>query len=199
MIAIVGGTTSGYSETGNLNIDSTPSSRMTIDSTPGVGTTITLWLPVSADAARVQNTGPGKAFDRPSRTATILLVDDEELVRFADREIPKDQGLLMIPGEDLFYYSTGRRPLFPVVMFDHTINPYSPAEIAEVARQRKICWLIVKKHTQLNGEPVENKDQLLELLRGEYVPMKNLSNYEIFRRNADGGYPASAETPAGRN
>ena len=89
----------------------------------------------------------------------------EELVRFTDREIPKDQGLLMIPGEDLFYYTTGRRPRFPVLMFDHTVNPYSPEEIVEISRSRNICWLIVKKNLQRSDEPVEDKARLLELLR----------------------------------
>ena len=55
----------------------------------------------------------------------------------------------MIPGEDLFYYATGRRPRFPVLMFDHTVNPYSPEEIVEISRRRNICWLIVKKNLQL--------------------------------------------------
>src|SRR6266404_6683486 len=57
--------------------------------------------------------------------------DFEELVRYAEKEIPKEDGILMIPGEDLFYYTTGRRPRFPVLMFDHTVNPFSPEEIVE--------------------------------------------------------------------
>ncbi len=89
----------------------------------------------------------------------------EELVRFTDREIPRNQGLLMIPGEDLFYYTTGRRPQFPVLMFDHTVNPYSPEEIVEISRRRNICWLVLKKNLQLNADPVENKNRLLDLLR----------------------------------
>jgi hypothetical protein len=109
----------------------------------------------------------------------------EELVRFTDREIPKDQGLLMIPGEDLFYYTTGRRPRFPVLMFDHTVNPYSPEEIVEISRRRNICWLIVKKKLQRSDEPVEDKARLLELLRGDFAPVQSLANYDIFRRNAD--------------
>jgi hypothetical protein len=109
----------------------------------------------------------------------------EELVRFTDREIPKDQGLLMIPGEDLFYYTTGRRPRFPVLMFDHTVNPYSPEEIVEISRRRNICWLIVKKNLQRNDEPVEDKTQLLELLRGDFAHVQSLANYDIYRRNAE--------------
>jgi hypothetical protein len=113
----------------------------------------------------------------------------EELVRFTDREIPKDQGLLMIPGEDLFYFTSGRRPRFPVLMFDHTINPYSPEEIVELSRRRNICWLILKNNLQLGGEPVEDKSRLLGLLRGDFAPVQTLTNYEIYRRNADSGCP----------
>jgi len=116
----------------------------------------------------------------------------EELVRFTDREIPKDQGLLMIPGEDLFYYTTGRRPRFPVLMFDRTINPYSQEEIVEISRRRNICWLILKKNLQLNGDPVEDKGRLLDLLRNDFAPVQSLKNYDIYRRKANSGCPAVA-------
>jgi hypothetical protein len=123
----------------------------------------------------------------------------EELVRFTDREIPKDQGLLMIPGEDLFYYTTGRSPRFPVLMFDRTVNPYSPEEIVEISRRRNICWLILKKNLQLNGEPVEDKNRLLDLLRDDFAPVQSLANYDIYRRNADGGCPDAAPSRPGKN
>src|SRR5207247_11066346 len=35
--------------------------------------------------------------------------DFEELVHYAEKEIPSDDGILLLPGEDLFYYVTGRR------------------------------------------------------------------------------------------
>jgi len=108
----------------------------------------------------------------------------EELVRFTDREIPKNQGILMIPGEDLFYYTTGRHPQFPVLLFDRTINPYSPEEILEISRRRNICWLILKKNIQRNDEPVEEEPRLLELLLGDFAPVQSLDNYEIYRKSA---------------
>jgi hypothetical protein len=106
----------------------------------------------------------------------------EELVAFADREIPRDAGILMIPGEDLFYYATGRHPRFPVLMFDHTVNPYSPEEIVSLARERNICWLVVKKNLQVAADPVEDKSRLLGLLRADFVPVQTLANYDIYRR-----------------
>jgi len=118
----------------------------------------------------------------------------EELVRFTEREIPKDQGILMIPGEDLFYYATGRGPRFPVLMFDRTVNPYSPEEIVEISRRRNICWLIFKKNLQRNDEPVEDKSRLLDLLRRDFAPFQSLANYDIYRRNADSGCPDSSRS-----
>jgi hypothetical protein len=123
----------------------------------------------------------------------------EELVRFTDSAIPKDQGLLMIPGEDLFYYATGRRPRFPVLLFDHTVNPYSPEEIVEISRRRNICWLILKNNYQRNDEPVEDRDRLLELLGRDFAPVQSLANYEILRRNADSSCPDAASSRPGEN
>jgi hypothetical protein len=106
----------------------------------------------------------------------------ERLVRFARQEIPVEDGLLLIPGEDLFYYTSGRRPRFPVLMFDHTVNPLSPEEIQRTARARNIRWLIVKKDLQINGEPVEDKDRLLSLLRQDFHLVQNLGIYDVYRR-----------------
>ena len=123
----------------------------------------------------------------------------EELVRFADREIPKDQGLLMIPGEDLFYYTTGRRPRFPALLFDRTVNPYSPEEIVEISLRRHICWLILKRNLQRNDDPVEDKSRLLQLLRGDFAPAQSLANYDIFQRNADSACTDTAPSQPGGN
>jgi hypothetical protein len=107
----------------------------------------------------------------------------ERLVRFAQQEIPVEDGLLLIPGEDLFYYTTGRRPRFPVLMFDHTVNPLSPEEIQRMARARNIRWLIVKKELQVNGEPVEDKARLLALLSQDFQLVQSLGIYDVYRRD----------------
>ena len=108
----------------------------------------------------------------------------EELLRYCEREIPERDGILMIPGEDLFYYTSGRHPQFPVLMFDHTVNPYSPEEILQLSRARNIRWLIVKRELQLQADPVENKDRMLELLRRDFEPVERLDNYDIYRKKS---------------
>ena len=91
----------------------------------------------------------------------------------------------MIPGEDLFYYATGRRPQFPVLVFDHTVNPYDPGEILELSRSRRIGWLIVKRNVQLEQDPVEDKDRLLKVLRQDFKPVKSLDNYGRVSTNSE--------------
>lgn len=106
----------------------------------------------------------------------------EELVRYTEREIPRDEGLLILPGEDAFYYATGRRPQFPVLLFDHTVNPYSPEEILKICRERNIRWLIVKQDLQNEDEGVEQeRDRLTEALEQEFEQVESLKNYDIYR------------------
>jgi hypothetical protein len=106
--------------------------------------------------------------------------DFEELVRFTENNIPRQDGLLMIPGEDLFYYTTDRRPQFPVLMFDPS-NPYSPDEILKFSRDRGIHWLVVKKDLQRKEEPVSDKARLLALLDQDFTVVTRLTNYDIYR------------------
>jgi hypothetical protein len=106
----------------------------------------------------------------------------EELVRYSEKEIPKDDGLLMIPGEDLFYYTTGRHPRFPVLMFDHTVNPYSPLRVQAVAKSANINWLVVKRNLQIQGTPYEDEAQLLQLLLGDFQFVQHLENYDVYKR-----------------
>jgi hypothetical protein len=110
--------------------------------------------------------------------------DFEELVEYTEKEIPRDDGILCLPGEDLFYYTTGRHPRYPVLMFDHTVNPYSPQEIVELARARNIQWLIVKNELQLEEEPLEQKDELMNLLLRDFESVESLDNYEIYKRKS---------------
>jgi hypothetical protein len=91
----------------------------------------------------------------------------------------------MLPGEDLFYFTTGRTPQFPVVMLDNTVNPYAAAQIVQLARQRNVRWLIVKRRLQLQEEPLSFRPQLLELLSRDFTHAESLNNYDIYRRRLE--------------
>ena len=54
----------------------------------------------------------------------------DELLRYAQANIPVADGIVLLPGEDPFYFVTGRTPQFPVLLFDPATDPYSPAQLA---------------------------------------------------------------------
>jgi hypothetical protein len=108
----------------------------------------------------------------------------EELVRFTDSEINRQDALLVIPGEDLFYYTTGRHPRFPVAAFDYTVNPYTAEQIFELSRVHKVAWLVVKRTVQLDPDPLEDRQRLLSLLQQDFKQVKTLANYDIYQRKA---------------
>jgi hypothetical protein len=96
--------------------------------------------------------------------------------------IPFDDGIVLIPGEEPFYFATGRAPRFPVPFFDPTIDPYSPAEIAALVRTHNIRWLIVKTDVQTEGDPTPDRAALMQLLMQEFMPVAHLRGYDVFRR-----------------
>ncbi len=107
----------------------------------------------------------------------------EELVRYADQKIPQDEGILLLPGEDPFYYATGRRPQFPVLLFDHTVNPYSPQQILQICRERNIKWLVVKQDLQDEDDGVnQEEEQITAALEEDFEQVDSLGNYEIYHR-----------------
>ena len=108
------------------------------------------------------------------------LPEFDELVAWTDAHVPRGDGILFLPGEDLFYFATGRRPRFPVVMLDRTVNPYSPAQIAAIAERRGIRWVVVKERLQLNGTPYPELGDTIHLLSARYRPVAFLRNYIVW-------------------
>jgi hypothetical protein len=108
----------------------------------------------------------------------------DALAAYAKAKIPAGDGLLIIPGEDPFYYATGREPRFPVLLFDNVGNPYSPEEIAVMVRAHDIRWLVVKRQLQLQPEASaweEANQRLVDLLRRDCKKTDELDNYDIYR------------------
>jgi hypothetical protein len=106
----------------------------------------------------------------------------DELLRYAQANIPQDDGLILIPGEDPFYFATGRVPGFPVLLFDPTTDPYSPAEAAALARTQNVRWLIVKRDLQMKVDPTPDRAEMLTLLMKEFTLAAHLRGYDVYRR-----------------
>jgi len=110
------------------------------------------------------------------------IAEIDELLRYAQANIPFEDGIVLIPGEEPFYFATGRAPRFPVPFFDPTIDPYSPAEIASLARARNIRWLIVKTDVQTKEDPTPQREATMNLLMSEFRLAARLRGYEVYRR-----------------
>ena len=106
----------------------------------------------------------------------------DELLRYAATNIPVSDGLLLLPGEDPFYFVTGRTPQFPVLLFDPATDPYSPAQLVDLARQRNIRWLIVKRELQIKEDPTPQADAVRKALLGDFALKEQLAGYDIYRR-----------------
>jgi hypothetical protein len=110
------------------------------------------------------------------------LPEIDDLLRYAQANIPLDDGIVLLPGEEPFYFVTGRVPRFPVLLFDPTTDPYSPAETAALARPLNIRWLIVKRDLQIKVDTTPNRAATLNLLMNEFAPAAHLSGYDVYRR-----------------
>jgi hypothetical protein len=110
------------------------------------------------------------------------LPEFDELLRYASANIPVGDGLILIPGEDPFYFATGRVPQFPVLLFDPATDPYLPAEVAALVRARNIHWLIVKRDLEIKEDPTPERAATMQALLQEFTAVARLRGYDVYRR-----------------
>ncbi|VWX52760.1 GAF domain-containing protein [Novosphingobium sp. 9U] len=104
---------------------------MTIESRPGLGTNVRLWLPVCVDEDASDGTAQALAAG-PAGSGTALLVDDEELVRMSTAEMLADLGYAVTEAssgeEALQRVREGLRPR--VLVTDHLMPGMSGTQLA---------------------------------------------------------------------
>ncbi|MXO93890.1 PAS domain S-box protein [Erythrobacter arachoides] len=128
---------------------------LTIESQPGEGTEIALWLPVSATPTVVKPEEP-KASERAGR-GIALVVDDEFLVRFSTADMLSDMGYEVVEAgsgeEALQLIAQGLEPILLVT--DHLMPGITGTELVTEVRSRlpTIQVLIVSGYADLEGLP----------------------------------------------
>ncbi|MEC3948073.1 PAS domain S-box protein [Sphingobium sp. HWE2-09] len=126
---------------------------LTIDSRPGLGTTVVLWLPTTQDdVARIERAG-----DIISSTGAgrVLLVDDEDVVRASTADMLIDLGYEVVEArsaeEALLLLNEGLKP--DLLVTDHLMSGKDGTELAREALRRlpDLRPLIVSGYADVDG------------------------------------------------
>jgi PAS domain S-box-containing protein len=111
---------------------------LTIQSRLGQGTTIDLWLPLSDAAPETVRTAAGP-FELPKTCGSVLLVDDEELVRMSTADMLSDLGYTVTEvasGEQaLHLIKSGEH--FDFLVTDHLMPGISGLDLAQEVRSAR--------------------------------------------------------------
>jgi PAS domain S-box-containing protein len=108
---------------------------LNIESRPGVGTNVELWLPAS-DLPAEETASAAPASVAPAKAGTAMLVDDEELVRESTADMLEDLGYEVVQAasaeEALRLIRGGLRP--DVLMTDHLMPGMNGTELAGIVQ-----------------------------------------------------------------
>jgi CheY-like chemotaxis protein len=127
---------------------------LTIQSRPGVGTNITIWLPASEAPADV-GAAPAEDSSGPVAAGTALLVDDEELVRMSTSDMLADLGYSVVEAasaeEALQLLQRGLRP--DLLVTDHLMPGMNGTDLARAAQASLpgLRVLIVSGYAEAEG------------------------------------------------
>jgi signal transduction histidine kinase/CheY-like chemotaxis protein len=127
---------------------------LTVESAPGQGTSVELWLPVSLQSVESDGPGPSAPRARPAR-GSALLVDDEDLVRMSTADMLMDLGYEVVEAgsgeEALRLLGGGLAP--DLLVTDHLMPGMNGADLARQARALRpgLPVLIVSGYAQVDG------------------------------------------------
>ncbi len=137
---------------------------LALESTQGHGTTATIWLPVDQSAADQGLSDQNVAAPaEPASTAevagsdralSILLVDDDELVRFATGEMLADLGhsIIQAPSGPAALEALRQHAAFDLLITDYLMPNMTGVELARLARmtQPALSVLLVTGYANIN-------------------------------------------------
>lgn len=128
---------------------------LTIESAPGQGTAIELWLPISARAIEDEAEEAVAVSPERSGRGTALLVDDEELVRMSTADMLIDIGFEVVEAgsaeEALRLIKDGFAP--DLLVTDHLMPGMTGADLAREARVLRpaLPVLVVSGYAEVDG------------------------------------------------
>ncbi|MDQ3140074.1 MAG: response regulator, partial [Pseudomonadota bacterium] len=127
---------------------------LTLSSKPGLGTRVELWLPATDEtpgaALEVADTGAGKS----APAGTVLLVDDEPLVRASTADMLSDLGYKVVEAESgkqaIVLFGEQR---FDMLVTDHLMPGLSGTDLARQLRMQRpdLPVLVVSGYADIDG------------------------------------------------
>jgi hypothetical protein len=118
-------------------------------------------------------------------TPGTYISDFERLLRRTHELIPRGDSVVLIPGEDPYFFASKRRPRFPLILFDDTAVPYDTATLLQMLTDRDVTWIIVKRRLQLLNRPWRPLESFVdEDLPPRYEVVEEIPRYTILKRRA---------------
>jgi CheY-like chemotaxis protein len=146
---------------------------VTLDSAPNEGTTVRVMFPAFAPVARVEPTP--SMFAPPARAETILVVDDEEVVRTLTAQVLRRHGFSVIEAEngrvaEERARATTRRIdlLLTDVMMPGALGPEVAMTLCALRPEMRV--LFMSGYTEDSQMLVALRERRLELLRKPFTP-----------------------------
>lgn len=132
--------------------------NLTINSQPGVGTTVALWLPISTDTAEANFTAE-KGGAGTLKRGVALLVDDEFLVRMSTADMLTDLGYEVVEADNAeqALQIFDDRSLIDIVITDHLMPGMTGTDLIRRVRAIRpgLPVLMVSGYAQMEGIPAD--------------------------------------------
>ncbi len=109
------------------------------------------------------------------------IADLDAILAWTRDNVPADDAMVFLPGEDPAYFALGRRPRMPSVYYYDVANPYSPAEVARIADAVGLRWVLVKDRLQLVEEPPLDQPLIAALTENASL-VAQVGPYRVYRR-----------------
>ncbi|NML92851.1 ATP-binding protein [Novosphingobium olei] len=132
--------------------------NLTIESRPGMGTTVALWLPTSPDVAEATLL-TDKGGDGILNRGVALLVDDEFLVRMSTADMLTDLGYEVVEAEsaEQALHIFDDRSSIDILITDHLMPGMTGTELIRNVRALRPSMpvLMVSGYAQIDGVPAD--------------------------------------------
>ena len=145
----------------------------------------------------VDLSGPVESASRPPIRGLAVpgthVSDFERLIARTDELIPRDEGILAFPGEDPFFFVSGRHPRLPIVLFDDTAMPYDRTQLLRLLEEHDIKWVVLKDRLQLRHLPWRHLEAFVTTdLPARYQIIDVLPRYRILKLRSTAAPPLAA-------